>query len=346
MRALPSPAAPPRIAAAALWLPAQRDTAARALAEGRVGAEDAERLGYDEVACSPDDSAPEMAVIAGREALKAAGWDGGALDLVAHAWTYHQGHDFWSPAGYVARYLGAPRALAVGIQQMCNGGAAALEVALSRMAADPAVSRCAVTTGDRFPAPVFDRWTGDYEVAYGDSGTALLLDRDEGPYEVLSVASVSRSEFEDMHRGDDDFSDAARPRPTVDVRRTKRAFVASGAEPRFAAALIDAIAEAVGTALRDAGLTPDDPSVKVLALPRLGVGTLAEFFDPAVGKLGLRHAEALNLGTRTGHLGAGDSAANLADLHAQGRLAPGDVALLLTLGGGFTWSCVAVRAVR
>lgn len=346
MRASPPLPSPPRIAAASLWLPAQRDTVREALAAGRVGREDAERLGYTEVACSPDVSAPEMAVLAGREAMARSGWDGETVDLVAHAWTYHQGHDFWSPAGYVARHLGAPHAWAVGIQQMCNGGAAALETALARMAADPAVSRCVITTGDRFPAPAFDRWTGDYEVAYGDSGTALLLDRAEGPYELLSVAGVGRAEFEDMHRGDDEFSDAPRTLPRIDVRRTKRAFVASGAEPRFAAALIEAITEAVGTALHESGLAPDDPSVKVLALPRLGTGTLAEFFDPAVRKLRLRHAEVLNLGTATGHLGAGDSAANLADLDAGGKLAPGDVALLLSLGGGFMWSCAAVRAVR
>ncbi|MFD9792206.1 3-oxoacyl-[acyl-carrier-protein] synthase III C-terminal domain-containing protein [Streptomyces sp. NPDC059070] len=345
MRLSPPLSTPLRISAAALWLPDRRDTTEAALAAGRVDEETATRLGYREVTVSPDHAPPEMAVLAAADALAAAGWSGADVDLVTHAWTYHQGHDFWSPANYVAHHIGASTATAIGIQQMCNGGAAALEVAAARMIADPGVARAAVTTADRFLPPAFDRWLGDYELVYGDAGTALLLDREHGPYELLSVATVARSEYETMHRGDDEFSSMPRTLPRVDVRRTKRAFVASGAEPRFAATLVEAVLEAVHTALTEAGLAPDDPRVRFLALPRLGAGPLEEFFHPAVERLGLRHAEILNLGGGTGHLGAGDSAANLAVLDADKRLAEGEVALLLSLGGGFSWSCVAVRAV-
>ncbi|MEU1071795.1 MULTISPECIES: 3-oxoacyl-ACP synthase [unclassified Streptomyces] len=345
MRLSPPLTTPLRIAAATLWLPDRRETTEAALAAGRVDEETATRLGYREVTVSPDHAAPEMAVLAATDALAAAGWDGADLGLVAHAWTYHQGHDFWAPANYVAHHIGASAVPAVGVQQMCNGGAAALEVAAARMIADPSVARAAVTTGDRFLPPAFDRWLGDYELVYGDAGTALLLDRSEGPYELLSVATVARSEYETMHRGDDEFSSMPRTLPRVDVRRTKRAFVASGAEPGFTAALTEAVLDVVGTALGEAGLAPDDPRLRFLALPRLGSGPLEEFFHPAVARVGLRHAEILNLGGGTGHLGAGDSAANLAALHTGQRLAAGEVALLLSLGGGFNWSCVAVRAV-
>ncbi|MFK8906263.1 3-oxoacyl-[acyl-carrier-protein] synthase III C-terminal domain-containing protein [Streptomyces sp. YS-3] len=345
MRLSPPLTTPLRIAAATLWLPDRRETTEAALAAGRVDEETATRLGYREVSVSHDHAAPEMAVLAATDALARAGWDGADLGFVAHAWTYHQGHDFWAPANYVAHHIGASTAPAVGIQQMCNGGAAALEAAAARMIADPSVARAAVTTGDRFLPPAFDRWLGDYELVYGDAGTALLLDRAQGPYELLSVATVARSEYETMHRGDDEFSTMPRTLPRVDVRRTKRAFVASGAEPAFAAALVEAVLDVVGTALTEAGLAPDDPRVRVLTLPRLGSGPLEEFFHPAVERLGLRHAQILNLGGGTGHLGAGDSAANLAALHTDKRLAEGEVALLLSLGGGFSWSCVAVRAV-
>ena len=39
-----------------------------------------------------------MAVRAARNALSRAGVPAGDLAAVLHAWTYHQGHDFWSPA--------------------------------------------------------------------------------------------------------------------------------------------------------------------------------------------------------------------------------------------------------
>jgi len=343
VRLSPPLSEPPGVAAVALWLPPHRDTAAAAMAAGRLDDETAERLGYYELAESTGHAAPEMAVRAATQALADAGWTGEALDMVVHAWTYYQGHDYWSPANYVAHQISAIDALAVGVQQMCNGAAAALEVALTRMIADPAVSRCAVTTGDRFAAPAFDRWCGDYDLAYGDGATALLLDRNGGPYRLLSVASVVRSDYEVMHRGDDEFGLAAGAAPQIDIRRTKRAFMSTGAEPLFAAALRDAVEQVVGKALADAGLTPDHPSVRYLTLPRLGTTTLDEFFAPPIKGLGLRHAEVLDLGRNTGHLGGGDSAANLAALHADQRLASGDVALLLSIGGGFTWSCIAVQ---
>src|SRR5689334_12377422 len=165
MRFSPPLPEPPGIAAAVLWLPPGRDTADAAVAAGRTDAETAQRLGYRSLAESAEHAAPEMAVLAASKALAEAGWTGADLDLVVHAWTYHQGHDFWSPPHYVAAQVGAGDALAIGVQQMCNGAAAALEVAATRMATDPGISRCLVTTADRFCGPGFDRWSGDYDTA-------------------------------------------------------------------------------------------------------------------------------------------------------------------------------------
>ena len=109
MRLSPPLPAPPRIAAAALWLPEHRDTAEAALGAGRVDEETMTRLGYHEVAESRDHAAPELAVFAARAALDEAGWSGADVGMVAHAWTYHQGHDFWSPANFVAHHIGASR---------------------------------------------------------------------------------------------------------------------------------------------------------------------------------------------------------------------------------------------
>lgn len=344
MRLAPPHAVPVGIAAAVLWLPSGRDVAADAVAAERVEPDMAERLGYRELSVSDDRAAPEMAVLAAQKALADAGWPADDLKLVAHAWLYFQGHDFWSPPHYVAHHIGARGAVPVGVQQTSNGCAAAIELAVSRMAADPAVDRCAVTTGDRFAGPGFDRWRSDFDVAYGDGGTALLLDRADGPYRLLSVASVSAPEYEVMYRGDDPFSAAPRLHAgMVDARRPKAVFRGSGQLPRFAVTLRRSVQQVIRQALADANLTPDDPRVRYLALPRIGSFVLRDFFAPPLDELGLRHTERLDLGRATGHLGAGDPVANLADLHAGDVMAPGEVALLLSMGNGHTWSCLAVR---
>ncbi|MDI6100399.1 ketoacyl-ACP synthase III family protein [Actinoplanes sp. NEAU-A12] len=314
--------------AAHLHLPAHRETA-----DPRTVSRD----GYRALTVSADLPPPELAVRAATGALVAARWPASTLDLVAHAWIHHQGHDFWSPAHYLAHRLGAARALPVGVRQMCNGGVAALELAATRIMADPATERALVTTADRFAAPAFDRWRADYGVAYGDGATALLLARGDGPYRLLSVASTAAPELELMHRGDDSFG--ASPGAVIDVRRTKRAFLAAGHGPRFTRTANDAVCRVVRQALAEAG----EPRVHAVALPRLGGAVLDDGYRPGLRAAGLRRAAVLRFGRGTGHLGAGDAAANLAEMAHLRLLRPGQVALVLSAGAGFTWSCLVVR---
>ncbi|MFD9686193.1 3-oxoacyl-[acyl-carrier-protein] synthase III C-terminal domain-containing protein [Kitasatospora sp. NPDC059088] len=336
---------PPRIAAVVDWLPPTTDTAAAAVAGGRVTAENAAKDGYLELPVSDGPSGPEMAVLAAAKAIGEAGCPPESIGLVVHAWIYHQGHDFWSPAHYVAQHAGAVRAVPLGVQQMCNGGATAVELAAVRLAADPALERALVTTGDRFAAPGFDRWQGDYGVAYGDGATALVLDRERGPYRLLAAHTAAAPDLESMHRGHDAFSPAPRANgETLDIRRTKKAFLGDGLGPHFAATAGEGVARAVRGALADAGLAPDDPRLGHLLLPRLGRTVLETAYLPAVERLGLTGVEVLDLGTRTGHLGAGDAAAGLAHLHTRGLLEPGRIAILLSAGAGFTWTALLVAA--
>lgn len=334
---------PVTIAAAAVWYPPQRHTVAEAIDAGSLDEPMAERLGYKTLTTSTI-APPEMAVRAARHALAQADSQPDELGLLAHAWLYHQGHDFWSAPHYIAHQIGAVKAIPVGVQQTSNGAAAAIDIACARMIADPATSSCLVTTADRFAPPGFDRWCSDFDVAYGDAGTGMLLTTGDGPYRLLAIASAPGSRFELVYRGDDPFSPAPRSGAgTVDVRRTKLAFRGSGELPLLAATARNAVHRVVRTALADAGLTEDDPKLRYLTLPRIGSGALAELYEQPVAELDLRHTEVVDLGRDTGHLGAGDSIANLADLTASDALAPGDVALLLSVGNGFTWSCLVVQ---
>jgi 3-oxoacyl-[acyl-carrier-protein] synthase III len=56
----------------------------------------------------------------------------------------------------------------------------------------------------------------------------------------------------------------------------------------------------------------------------------------------LTRAVALPTGQGTGHLGAGDAPAGLAELHHDKLLEPGEYALVMSAGAGFTWSCLLV----
>ena len=257
------PTEPVGIAAAGLWLPEGRSLASDAVAAGRLRERAAEDLGHESLPDADVTAPPDAAVHAAHLALDAAGEPAERLAVLAHAWMYHQGHDLWSPAHYVARRLGAPRALPVGVQQVCNGGAAALGFVTAWLAtADSAeASRPRlglVTTADRFAEPGFDRWASDYGVAYGDGGTAVVLRRPAAPgapherlgvrppqgrragavQEEVAFLDGSRDGFRSFE--DDDFGKAFRKQfagtvveasPTASIRPLRSTTTPSGMVP-------------------------------------------------------------------------------------------------------------------
>ncbi|MFF1776696.1 ketoacyl-ACP synthase III family protein [Streptomyces virginiae] len=332
------------VEAAATWLPSTTQSAYALVADGVLDPDGPESAGVIEVPVSYDTSAPDMAVSAGRRALALAEVEATDISLLLHNWIWHQGHDFWSPAHYVADRVGASAAIPFGIQQMCHAGAMALHTAATYLTADPSLRTALITTADRFDPAGFDRWRGDYQVAYGDGATAAVLGRSGRGLRLVAHAVLAAPEMESMYRGTDAFGPAplAHGRP-VDIRRTKRVFLESGGMARFAKTGPEAVRTVVLQALSEAGLLPDDPRIRCVALPRLGPKVLDLMYLPAVREL--LAAEPVRLGARTGHLGCGDLVANLADLGAGDRLAPDDYALLLTGGGGFTWSCLVVQQV-
>ncbi len=339
---------PVGIAAASTWLPESRSRAETAVAEGRLLQRHATDLGHGDVPSTEHESPPDMAVRAARSAIETACVDAAELDMVCHAWMYFQGHDLWSPAHYIAHQLGARSAFPVGVQQICNGGAAGIELVVPRlaMARGEGTGLGLVTTADRFAPPGFDRWSSDYGVAYGDGATAVLLRSPADAADVLtlrSVASVAAPELEAMHRGADPFALAARTQRTqVNMRATKRAYLLAHGDVAFVDANQRSIQKVVAAALDDAGLKEDDPRLRLAVLPRFGSKILREVWVPILSAC--VRATPMDWGQATGHLGAGDSLANLTDLVRFEALAPGEIALVFSAGAGFTWSCLVVQA--
>lgn len=325
---------------AAAWLPPGRDK----LGEARGALAADTNPGYDELPVTNEHSGPELAVLAGRQALADTGITGADLALLVHTWSHYQGHDFWSPPHYVADQLGAVDAFPLGIQQMCNGGAAAIHTAVAYMQTDPAIEQALVTTGDRFARPAFSRWSSDYGVAYGDGGTAALLTHltDNSPsLRLLSISSAAAPEFERMHRGEDPFAPAPRwYRPEIDARATKRAFLRNSTPGFYQERERAQIKQVILGALSQAKVASDDRHLVAVALPRLHQEVLDSTYIPLLAAL--TNAVPVGFGQRTGHLGAGDLIANIADLQMGSQLRTGEIALVLSAGAGFTWTCAVV----
>ncbi|MEU5141462.1 ketoacyl-ACP synthase III family protein [Streptomyces sp. NPDC021139] len=338
---------------ATAWYPDGIQTAEEAVAAGDIDARTARELGYTSLPVSEDTAPPDMAVQAANRLLALSGVRPDALSLVLHASVHHQGHDAWSAPHYIARRIGADHAVPIGLLQQCNGGAIGVELAAGRLQGDPAAGPALVTTADRFLMPSWHRWRSDYGMAAGDAATAVLVHRTgpaaesgsahDVPPDLLlhSLATRTASELEVMHRGDDELN--ATPMghsPVIDVRRTKRAFIKAYGVEFFVKTAADRIRAVVEECLADAGLTGDDPRLHHAVIPRLGTKAMDEAYLPPLRDV--TSAKLLDLGRATGHVGAGDLNASLADLARSDLLARGAYALVLNGGGGFTFTAAVV----
>jgi 3-oxoacyl-[acyl-carrier-protein] synthase-3 len=219
-----------------------------------------------------------------------------------------------------------------------------VDLALRTLSAGGAGTAALVTTGDRFALPGFDRWRSDYDVAYGDGATAVVL-RTGSPraseLRVLGMATTAMPELEVMYRAGDAFSDAPLSHASpIDVRRPKRAWLASGGGAGLAEKGPRAVEEVLRCALQCAGLSPGHKKVRRIAVPRIGSRTIEQMYLPAVRRVLGR--DIVQLGPPTGHLGAGDFLANISAFVTD-ELDEGEVALVIGGGGGFTLSCLVLR---
>ncbi|OZD84368.1 hypothetical protein CH298_12175 [Rhodococcoides fascians] len=297
-------------------------------------------------------SGPELAAQAAAAVIESAGVDPEDISLVLHAWSHYQGHDFWSPAHYVAHCVGALSAMPIGINQMCNGAAAAIGLAhdrFGRQHRSGGGGLCLITTGDSFKSPGFDRQASDYGSVYGDGGTALLLGpgavRTTGGLYVRAVASDAAPELEVMNRGADPFAPAARwYRGTVDVRDAKKRHLRTAEPGTYADRECRAIDTVVQRVLQEIGIDGNNSRIRAVFTPRLNSDILESTYRPLLQQW--FRAPVVDYGAQTGHLGAGDIICNLADAIGDGTIDDADgLYLFLSAGAGFTWSAIVIEKI-
>ncbi|MCM2391781.1 ketoacyl-ACP synthase III family protein [Streptomyces albipurpureus] len=283
---------------------------------------------------------PDMAVHAATTALKRSGLDASDVELLIHSSIWFQGVEMWPAASYVAGHALGTGVTAFGLEQECNGGLGALEVAARQVAARPGAGAAMVTTADRFGAPLVQRWSSEPGFVYGDAGTALLLSARGGFARLLSTASGSDNSLEAVVRGP-----ALKPLPSggpLDLLGRVGHYVRTRGSVREATEKVAAVVNTVvDTALADAGIGRADVArVVTLASGRARL----EWQLPQL--LGLPvELSTWEFARRAGHLGAGDQIAGFNDLVERGELGGGDRVLFVGGGSGFSCTCAVVEIV-
>jgi 3-oxoacyl-[acyl-carrier-protein] synthase III len=330
------------VASAATWLPPPVTTAAAAEA-GLMTARRLQETAFSSALVASDqecDAPPNMAVRAGRAALRRAGTDPADVALVLHSCGWFQGIEMWPAANYVAGNTVGRPVPAFAVQQRCNGAMGALELAGAYLTAGLATGSTALlTTGERHAGPQLDRWNALDLCVFGDGATAIVVSREDGFARVLSTATVADNSLEVLSRGDVPFAVSPLEVSTVDLtgRQASRTAVQSDLSERFLAVLTTAQRRA----LADAGTTAAELAWTVIPASRRGHGQeLHRLLGVADERTTWHYART------TGHLGPGDQFAGLAHLVETGRVAPGDRVMLFGGGAGYTCTVAVLEILR
>ncbi|MDG4814170.1 ketoacyl-ACP synthase III family protein [Micromonospora sp. WMMD956] len=287
-------------------------------------------------------SAPEMALAAAQEAFKRCGQRPEETDLILYADSWHQGPDGWQPQFFIQRNLGCDRALGIEIRQGCNGMFGALELAASYLRADGERESALLVASDNFGTPLIDRWRTGAGFILGDAACAVLLGREPGFAQLLSVCTTTVPEAEEVHRsGEALFPPGCLVGRDLDLAGRGESFNAKAMAETGSTAVWDrvyqTVPDVIGRNLAEAGITIDDVSrIAVMNFSR-------EIIENRyLAMLGLPLSRSTwDFGRTVGHIGASDQVVSLDHLLTTGEIGAGDHVLLFGLGPGMT-ACSAV----
>ncbi|MFF7690226.1 hypothetical protein ACFZB6_29295 [Streptomyces syringium] len=321
------------VMSSALWLPTGRSTTEDALVDGVLDT-DQDNPGVESVPECRGESPEHMAAEAVRHALAATGRTPQELDILAYAWTARFTDQPYSPPHRLAKALSVGDCATVGLAQACNGGAAAVETVVTRMLAEERAALAVAVTSDSFEPFGTHRWTEPAIMVVGDGAAAVVLARGPGPLALRSMATSGHTCADIMEAGQGLHIQGPSARTPADVHLSEAAHSVEH--------LGHCVNRSVRHALADADLEADDPGITGVLLPRLAPPFIDSFVRPALPEP-LR-GRAWVPDTHTGHLGAGDTLANVEYLQRCMNVAPAEHVLVVNGGQGVTASCLVFTA--
>jgi 3-oxoacyl-[acyl-carrier-protein] synthase-3/clorobiocin biosynthesis protein CloN2 len=316
----------------------------QAVRDGRYPAEEVEVHDLAGAAVAGDTPAPEMALIAARQAFERVAHDPQDIDLLLYASSWYQGPDGWQPQYLLQRDLVGADLLAVEVRQGCNGMFAAMELAAGYLGGNGPATSALLVAAENFGTPLIDRWRMGPGYVAGDGASAVLLTTEPSFARLLAVGSGAVPEAERMHRGDEALFP---PGPTLGLPLDfaarnadyKRRAIADGTGTAALIRIHQQTLEVVERTLAEADLDLGDITrVAYMNYSR----EIVE--QRCMAALGLAMSRSTwEYGRTVGHLGASDQVVSLNHLLEQGQLKPGDRMLMLGVGPGVTVSCAVVE---
>ena len=293
--------------------------------------------------CPPeDDHCTDMALEAADDALADAGVDAADLDLVLYHGSEYKDYIVWSAAADIAERLGAANAYATESYTLCAGCPVAVRQARAQLLVEAVDTALLVTATREEDLLDYENERSSFMFNFGSGGAACVLEADPAPDRQKAVVRESAAVTDGSFAEDVVMPGGGSVNPTTDDTvdgGLHRLDVPDpdGMKERLAPVSLPNYLEVADEALSQSGYGRDDLDfVAVTHMKRSFHRTLLE-------ELGVDPEEDAYYLDDYGHMQSVDQVVALDEGHDRGRVAPGDVVLLLAAGTGYTWSATVLE---
>ena len=280
------------------------------------------------------DSVSAMGVKAARDCL--GGFDPAALDMVVYCGSEYKDYYLFNCAAQMAYELGATNAAVFEVHNLCSGGVWSLKVLKAMMIQDPALRHVLLISSSREGDLIdYQDTQSRFMFNFGDGAAAALLERGCERNVIMESAMIVDGRFAKSVSlpsvGCEAFTMGDAPTP---IDRHLRVSDAAQMKHDLDPITFDNFVAAIGSAARRSGFE----AIDFLASIFMKRSILAELLS----RFGLTEANTHIL-EEYGHCQSADCFIALARGEAAGALKPGDRAVLVSAGTGYTWAATAVR---
>ncbi|GAA4519812.1 ketoacyl-ACP synthase III family protein [Nonomuraea ferruginea] len=317
----------------------------QAVREGWYPEEEAERFQQIGTAVAGDMPAPEMARLAVLDAYDRWGESSPReLDLLLYPSVWHQGPNGWQPQHYLQKHLLGGNVPAFEIRSGCVGMISSLELAASYLRAGEDRRTAMVVSSDNHGTPLVDRWRMTPGALIGDAAAALVLGKEYGMAELLSVNATVIPEA-------DAVNDGAYPLFPPDAT-VGRGLSFGDRHEEFRQRLLKAQGTGIHltiqkTMMQQVEQTLDEAGIGLSDITRVAFPHgRREDLDGQMSWLGIDEDQTTwDYGRRVGHCGAVDQFIAFEHLIATGGLVAGDHLLMVGFGSGTSVAAAAFRVL-
>jgi 3-oxoacyl-[acyl-carrier-protein] synthase-3 len=287
-----------------------------------------ERTGIRERRIAADgEYTSDLAIAASQEALRAAGVNASAIDMIVLA-TATPDETFPATATTVQSRLGITRGAAFDVQAVCSGFVYAMAVADNFIKVGQAKT-CLVIGAETF-SRILDWNDRTTAVLFGDGAGALVLTAGQGRGDAKDRGVLSTHLFADGRHHDLLYVDGG-PSKTMTT-----GFLRMEGREVFRHAVAN-MSEAIDLALRTNGMSASDVDwfVPHQANQRI--------LDATARKVGVHPSRVISTVAHHANTSAASVPLALAAAVNDGRIKRDNLVLLEAMGGGFTWGSALIR---